>query len=218
MSNTNTDIPAASAVTRAAREEAERRWPYSAEFETERAFLCSAFVDGAQWQADRPSGDEYHTMEELYEYRMLYNAHAVRGWLAAGISVVKSHRHHDGEECFGGGWFIVTAQLPSGQVSNHYRNEFWNLFDCPEVEAAPEWDGHTPQIAAERLRAALNSDQPSAEPTEAEIRAAARAMDGYDSTVEGITQSWEDLSEDSQRNYLGAARAALVAAREVSGR
>lgn len=114
MSNTNADIPAASAVPQAAREEAERRWPLWRNLRSswDARAMQAAFVDGAQWQAD----------------------------------------------------------------------------------------------------------QPSAEPTEAEIQAAARSLDGYDSTAEGITQSWGDLSEESQQHYLGAARAALVAAREVSGR
>lgn len=102
-------------------------------------------------------GDEHHTMEELYEYRMLYNAHAVQGWLAAGVPVVKSWRHSDGELCFGGGWFIVVATLPTGQVANHYAAEHWALFDVPAVELPPEYDGHTPAVAAARLRAAVTS-------------------------------------------------------------
>lgn len=103
--------------------------------------------------------DGYHSMAELYEYRMLYNAHAAQGWLAAGIPVVKSWRHHDGAECFGGGWFIVVAQLPTGQVSNHYPAKDWNLFKVPSVERAPEWDGHTPADVLDRMRAALGGDQ-----------------------------------------------------------
>ena len=99
--------------------------------------------------------DEYHTMDELYLYRMLYHAHAVRGWLADGIPVVKSWRHGTGELCFGGGWFIVVADLPTGQVSNHYPARDWDLFDVPAVDLPPEWDGHTPAEAARRLRAAL---------------------------------------------------------------
>jgi hypothetical protein len=96
--------------------------------------------------------DEYHTMAELYDYRMLYNAHSVRGWIFDGIRVSKSWRHHDRELCFGGGWFIVTAELPTGQVSNHYKEEYWDLFVCPHMTYAPEWDGHTPAVAAQRLR------------------------------------------------------------------
>lgn len=95
--------------------------------------------------------DEYHTMSELYRYRMLYNAHAAIGWMASGLKVVKSKKHHDGELCFGGEYFIVTVELPTGQVSNHYKLEHWDLFDVPDVELPPEWDGHTPEIAAQRL-------------------------------------------------------------------
>lgn len=108
---------------------------------------------------ERTSGetsDGYHTHNELYHYRMLYNAHAARGWVAQGIPVVKSWRHADGDLCFGGGWFIVTATLPTGQVSNHYEAKHWDLFDVPWVPRPPEWDGHTPEDAADRLEAALD--------------------------------------------------------------
>lgn len=97
--------------------------------------------------------DEYHTMDELYDYRMLYNALAFNAWAAARtFPVVKSWRHSDGELCFGGGWFIVTATLPTGLVSNHYKAEHWDLFQVDDVWYPPEYDGHTPQDAAERLR------------------------------------------------------------------
>lgn len=38
---------------------------------------------------------------------------------------------------------------------NHYGEKHWDLFNVPEVELPPAYDGHTPQIAAERLRAYL---------------------------------------------------------------
>lgn len=107
--------------------------------------------------------DGYHTFKELYDYRMLYNA-----GMFSLLSVVanstdqahlfklhKSTRHSDGELCFGGGWFIVMVTLPTGQVSNHYELKDWDLFKIPERERAEEWDGHTPQVAAERLRSWL---------------------------------------------------------------
>lgn len=96
--------------------------------------------------------DEYHTMDELYEYRMLYNALAAN---ALAHLAVKSWRHSDGELCFGGGWFVVYLNLPTGQVSNHYKAEYWDLFNVPEEDTAPEYDGHTPAEAAERLKGAL---------------------------------------------------------------
>lgn len=112
-----------------------------------------------------PGGDEHHTLEELYEYRMLYNALAANAWARQGTyPVVKSWRHSDGEECFGGGWFIVVATLPTGQVSNHYAAEHWNLFAVPAVETPPEYDGHDPAEAARRMSALLSQPTPTAEP------------------------------------------------------
>ena len=101
--------------------------------------------------------DGYHTFNELYYYRMLYNAAFFN--LLPKEWVHKSKRHHDGEECFGGGWFIVMANLPTGQISNHYELKDWELFQIPEKEVADEWDGHTPQKAAERLHEYLLEKQ-----------------------------------------------------------
>lgn len=79
--------------------------------------------------------------------------------LAKGdIKVCKSHKHHDGEECFGGGWFIVMAELPTGQISNHYENRYWELFNIPELDTAWEWDGHTSNEAADRIESYLKSN------------------------------------------------------------
>lgn len=100
--------------------------------------------------------DGYHTFDELYQYRMLYNALAVSD---VPRTTVKSWRHHDGEECFGGGWFIVVIDLPTGQVSNHYPARDWDLFAVPEVELAPVWDGHDPAEAARRIEAALRGER-----------------------------------------------------------
>ena len=102
--------------------------------------------------------DGYHTFNELYYYRMLYNAAFFN--LLPKEWVHKSKRHHTGEECFGGGWFIVMANLPTGQISNHYELKDWDLFKVPEKEFADEWDGHTPQEAAERLHKYLQQEQP----------------------------------------------------------
>ena len=93
--------------------------------------------------------DGYHTFNELYYYRMLYNAAFFN--MLPKEWVHKSKKHHDGEKCFGGGWFIVMANLPTGQISNHYELKDWDLFQIPEKEVADEWDGHTPQEASKRL-------------------------------------------------------------------
>ena len=123
--------------------------------------------------------DGYHTFKELYEFRMLYNAAVFNEWaktsdkkytayikikdeyIKAYISnyaVHKSWNHHDGEPCFGGGWFIVSAMLPDGLISNHYKAEYWEYFKVPEVEKALfEFDGHTSEDVQKRLTGFLLS-------------------------------------------------------------
>ena len=67
--------------------------------------------------------------------------------------VHKSKRHSDGEVPFGdSNWFIVMAELPTGQISNHYKIKDWDLFQIPEKEKANAWDGHTPKDVSGRLR------------------------------------------------------------------
>ena len=112
------------------------------------------------------ASDGYHTFNELYDYRMLYNAaffnklacydNQASGSWKVEYDVHKSQKHSDGEDCFGGGWFIVMAELPTGQISNHYEMKYWDLFKIPEKEKANVWDGHTPKEAADRLREFLN--------------------------------------------------------------
>lgn len=113
--------------------------------------------------------DGYHTFEELYEFRKIYNAALFNEWaknkrtvenesggvikVVSKYDVHKSWKHHDGELCFGGGWFIVVAVLPTGQISNHYKAEDWDLFIVPIVEKAIfEFDNHTSSDVLERLK------------------------------------------------------------------
>ena len=98
--------------------------------------------------------DGYHTFNELYEYRLLYNASMFNELAKQNLyDVHKSKRHSDGEVPFGdSNWFIVMAELPTGQISNHYEMKDWDLFQIPEKEKANIWDGHTPKDVAERLR------------------------------------------------------------------
>lgn len=124
--------------------------------------------------------DGYHTFDELYEFRKMYNAALFNEWAKAvtyvptkvpieksvfgtefsvehvphyKYDVHKSWKHYDGELCFGGGWFIVVAMLPTGQISNHYEARDWDLFKIPEAECAKyPFDGHTAQDVLERLK------------------------------------------------------------------
>lgn len=50
------------------------------------------------------------------------------------------------------------AELPTGQISNHYENRYWELFNITELDTAWEWDGHTPNEAADRIESYLKSN------------------------------------------------------------
>jgi hypothetical protein len=120
--------------------------------------------------------DGYHTYNELYDFRKMYNAALFNEWGKAKEqhpdwwkegkpfyvfthNVHKSWRHYDGELCFGGGWFIVSAMLPTGQISNHYKAEDWDLFQIPETDKALyEFDGHTGKDVLDRLRNLTKSE------------------------------------------------------------
>lgn len=97
--------------------------------------------------------DGYHSFNELYDYRLQYNAAMANLLHKDGrYTVYKSRKHSDGELCFGGSWFVVYIVLPMGQISNHYHMENWNYFNIPEREMAEEWDGHTPENVLVRLK------------------------------------------------------------------
>ena len=120
-----------------------------------------AYAEQEPVAIDGNTSDGYHTFNELYEFRKAYNAALFNEWSAGGkCSVHKSWRHHDGELCFGGGWFIVVAVLPNGQISNHYEAKDWDLFNIPETECALfEFDGHTSTDVVTRLNAYAHPPQ-----------------------------------------------------------
>ena len=84
--------------------------------------------------------DGYHTFNGLYYQRMVLFAALVK---QNKDSAWKSHRHEDGELCFGGGWFIVGIDTPEGNYTYHYEDKDWDLFDCEELPVGKHWDGHT---------------------------------------------------------------------------
>lgn len=123
--------------------------------------------------------DGYHTFGQLYDCRLAFNVALFNEWARdyykfkktfentfdlhprikqdlnnnkPEYNVHKSIRHHDGELCFGGGWFIVVAILPRGQISFHYKMEDWDKFKIPETKKALyEFDGHTTEDVINRL-------------------------------------------------------------------
>lgn len=91
--------------------------------------------------------DGYHTFNELYHHRAL---------LFASLSNVipdrfwKSKLHEDGTMF--DGMFIVGMSTEEGYATYHYDiDPYWDMFDVKELDKAPEFDGHTPEVALDRI-------------------------------------------------------------------
>lgn len=93
-------------------------------------------------------------IQELYLFRLTYNALLFNEWCNhMEYEVYKSRKHNNGEVCFDGEWFIVVANLPTGQITNHYHIDYWDYFKIPSYERAKDiYDGHTPQDVLYRLQ------------------------------------------------------------------
>lgn len=93
------------------------------------------------------TSDGYHTFNELYHHRAVLFSVIVRDHRELAW---KSMRHHDGTMY--DGMFIVGIETPEGQATYHYDiDPYWDIFNCKELDQAPEWDGHTPSEAIERI-------------------------------------------------------------------
>lgn len=91
--------------------------------------------------------DGFHTMAELYHHRAILFSVIVRDHQELAW---KSKAHHDGTMY--DGMFIVGIETPKGQATYHYDiAPYWDMFDCKELDRAPEWDGHSPADAIERI-------------------------------------------------------------------
>ena len=100
------------------------------------------------------TSDGYHTFNELYHHRavlfsVIVRDHANLAW--------KSKAHHDGTMYEG--MFIVGIETPQGQATYHYDiDPYWDMFECKELDRAPEWDGHTPDEAIARIATLGDAD------------------------------------------------------------
>lgn len=93
------------------------------------------------------TSDGYHTFNELYHHRAVLFSVVVA---AFPDKAWKSKAHHDGTMY--DHMFIVGIGTPEGQATYHYDiNPYWDMFHCKVLDCAPEWDGHTPEQAIERI-------------------------------------------------------------------
>lgn len=125
-----------------------------------KTFIKKVYEAGGE--AEKITGDTsdgYHTFNELYEFRVLYNSALFNEWanghkegFAPKYDVHKSKKHNDGSKCFDGKYFVVMAETPWGQISNHYELKDWDLFNIPTKSKANKWDGHTSKNVVDTLK------------------------------------------------------------------
>jgi hypothetical protein len=93
--------------------------------------------------------DGYHTFGELYDHRRalmaaLMNCNREISW--------RSQYHHPDDQPMFDGYFIVGMDLPTGQISYHYKLSHWDdFYGITTYANAPKYDGHTPQSTVQRL-------------------------------------------------------------------
>ena len=95
--------------------------------------------------------DGYHTFDELYHHRaLLFASLCLTGFKEKAW---KSLLHSDPKKSpMYPGMFIVGVETPFGQATYHYDiDPYWSIFKVRELDHAPEYDGHTPKEAIDRI-------------------------------------------------------------------
>lgn len=129
------------------------------------------------------TSDGYHTFNELYHHRAVLFSVVVRDHQELAW---KSKRHHDGTMY--DNMFIVGIETPKGQATYHYDiDPYWEMFDCRELERAPEWDGHTPDEAIARIATLGVSDATATRQGAADLKA-------ENAKLEELVRSYESLT------------------------
>ena len=93
--------------------------------------------------------DGHHTFGDLYKNRIIL--FCVLCNLLPEISW-KSKKHFDEENdpMFEGN-FIAGIDTPEGIATYHIKLKYWDLFDIPELENAPKYNGYDNEIVLERI-------------------------------------------------------------------
>lgn len=114
--------------------------------------------------------DGYHTFDELYEHRNVLFINLLNGLNRASrrSKCWKSKFNADGSQWKG--WFVagISFNDAPGYITYHIPMELWDLCRVPEMPKG-EWDGHTSEQVAKRLRFIIEDYHPWDEQFETEV-------------------------------------------------
>lgn len=111
-------------------------------------------VEGAD---DLQVSDGYHTMDELYEHRIILFITLLRilhHWSGSRTQQLWCSKYHS-DGTWLDGWFVAgIGREPGKQITYHLPVKYWDeVIKWAEYESrAPEWDGHTSADVLERLK------------------------------------------------------------------
>ena len=93
--------------------------------------------------------DGHHTFEDLYKNRLilfctLCNSNPDISWKS------KKHFNEEKDPMFNGD-FIAGINTPEGIATYHFKLEFWDLFQIPEIERAPKYDNYDNATVLKRI-------------------------------------------------------------------
>ncbi len=97
--------------------------------------------------------DGYHTFGQLYDHRIVLWIELckfIHSFLP--LPVWRSRVHSDGSKW--DGWFLLgVGKDPGTQMTYHLPMSEWEECSfCPELEIAPEFDGHTSDDVLKRIK------------------------------------------------------------------
>lgn len=95
--------------------------------------------------------DTFHSFDDLYKHRSLLLA-----LLCLRIPYSWKSRIHEDGTMFDG-MFIVGFPTPTGIVTYHCDNEYWDLFKIPILPHAPHFDGYTDKDCLTRIEEFIKS-------------------------------------------------------------
>ena len=98
--------------------------------------------------------DRWHTFGTLYKHR-IYLFSVICNQIPEISWKTKKHYDEENDPMFNGD-FMAGINTPDGIVTYHIKMEYWDLFDVPEIDRGPKYDGYDDEEVFKRLLS-LNS-------------------------------------------------------------
>ena len=93
--------------------------------------------------------DGHHTFEELYKQRAILFATLCNSYKELSFKT-KKHFDEENDPMYNDD-FLAGIYTPEGIVTYHIKLKYWDLFDIPEIERGPKYDGYDNNEVLKRI-------------------------------------------------------------------